>query len=1059
MTSIERSVDVAVQAMAGIGCPVWAPIKAVLKISEDYGVAAEQILGVVEMMSENLPRLEIYAKLRLHPVLQIAMLNVFTDVIEFSIKAYKFFQRNAAVRLLGAMWRPFKQEFGGLIARLERHTKCVDDTAIALEQAEAATYRTEMRANHQEQLKISCFQRLQPLDMRKLHQERLNQRVNGTCEWILSNETFARWDTSTSATAMERILLVAGPAGSGKSILSSFIWEQFKTQKQQTIYFSFADDDTAKQTSLSMVRTLIWQLLEQNGDDKFLRLISKLLAQGPPLMPDLLKALSEAINRMPDPVKVIVNGTDECTDSSAELFNYLLELARKNSNVNLCFFGRPHHLHSQAQRNQIPNVISITSATNKKDIQTFIEAELARHRLLNRPTIYEVVSRVLLEKADGMFLWVKLMIEDLGRAATKHEVTERLRDLPQGLEDAYRFILSRLLNRLDKYQLKLVENILSLLSASGRPLRFEEWRYAYALATRSKSDTPGLGLDDFLPELLPEDVADSCGGLITIYDNCIRLVHSSVIEFLIRPADHWKSDTDRLIERFRVDPAVTHDLLASLCLTYLSDESCCALPWQDQDEMARFGEHMFLEYACSYFCYHLNRSNKSPSELHHKILDILDLENCFLVAELLVATVLSDTSLQPHVGLAELAGTMFSGNMLQDILPMLAQRWKREHRIRVSKFGKSDPRTRRWEICQTTLKPFLRKYGTASVINQEEEEGEGEREKEDRLALSSRVLAEEPHDEISELPLSMNQLAANQDLRDIREGFVAKKEACRPSNRRTQKVANESMGPTNNLEGLKALLHNSRPMSLGRQFEFLSKALLPLHKAKELFDPVMVVYQMILQKLAIIPALPLAAIAWSYHQLSKDKEAYRLCLACLEKAGNDNKYLTMELDTLMGSICNHLGKHEEASNHLERAVETAKRSLGEGHFLTLHAQYGLGWHKWRAYWDPSALDLFGELIKHRKTSRRYLSRWFCYAYYYSAEIYWNDYQCRQALKAYEEFLEEYKRAHKNGDCNYWIELAEERIEELRTCDCDKCLESNPRIGHLNTARLSGTGGS
>lgn len=44
-------------------------------------------------MSENLPRFDICEKLPSDHVLQIVLLNIFTDVVEFSVLALRYFGR------------------------------------------------------------------------------------------------------------------------------------------------------------------------------------------------------------------------------------------------------------------------------------------------------------------------------------------------------------------------------------------------------------------------------------------------------------------------------------------------------------------------------------------------------------------------------------------------------------------------------------------------------------------------------------------------------------------------------------------------------------------------------------------------------------------------------------------------------------------------------------------------------------------------------------------------------------------------------------------------------
>jgi hypothetical protein len=70
-------------------------VNKISQISKDHAQAAEQVLNLIEVISENHPRFEIYGKLPPDPILQIALLNIFTDVVEFSARAIRFFKRNA----------------------------------------------------------------------------------------------------------------------------------------------------------------------------------------------------------------------------------------------------------------------------------------------------------------------------------------------------------------------------------------------------------------------------------------------------------------------------------------------------------------------------------------------------------------------------------------------------------------------------------------------------------------------------------------------------------------------------------------------------------------------------------------------------------------------------------------------------------------------------------------------------------------------------------------------------------------------------------------------------
>ena len=114
-------VDTLAQTQAGIGCPVWAPIKLVLQVSlssarqqhsccsqlikkdllltrfktsQWHSDVAEHILSMIQIISNALPRLDLYEQLKTDASLQAALLNVYSDVLDFSLRVLRFVKRN-----------------------------------------------------------------------------------------------------------------------------------------------------------------------------------------------------------------------------------------------------------------------------------------------------------------------------------------------------------------------------------------------------------------------------------------------------------------------------------------------------------------------------------------------------------------------------------------------------------------------------------------------------------------------------------------------------------------------------------------------------------------------------------------------------------------------------------------------------------------------------------------------------------------------------------------------------------------------------------------------------
>ena len=50
---------------------------------------------MIDTISNNLPRLEIYLRLQPDPHLDVSLLLVFTDVVEFSVQAFQYFGQHS----------------------------------------------------------------------------------------------------------------------------------------------------------------------------------------------------------------------------------------------------------------------------------------------------------------------------------------------------------------------------------------------------------------------------------------------------------------------------------------------------------------------------------------------------------------------------------------------------------------------------------------------------------------------------------------------------------------------------------------------------------------------------------------------------------------------------------------------------------------------------------------------------------------------------------------------------------------------------------------------------
>ena len=163
-----------------------------------------------------------------------------------------------------------------------------------------------------------------------------------------------------------------------------------------------------------------------------------------------------------------------------------------------------------------------------------------------RSLAHELKDR-LLQRANGVFLWVKLVLQDLLEAATDgataQELSDVLASLPDELTDLYR----TLLERIDSKHRGETYFMLEVLLRAPRTLTLETFWLAVRCAPLDTVEPCVNALDDARSELREDSEAISRrirsrgGGLIEIIQETntsapsVQLMHQTVTDFLSQP--------------------------------------------------------------------------------------------------------------------------------------------------------------------------------------------------------------------------------------------------------------------------------------------------------------------------------------------------------------------------------------------------------------------------------------------------------------------------------------------------------------------------------------------
>jgi ankyrin repeat protein len=442
-------------------------------------------------------------------------------------------------------------------------------------------------------------------------------REPGTCEWALCHRNLREWaDIGRSA-----LLWLSGNPGCGKTVISSFLIESFRKSNDKVVYFICDNKHADFRTKESILGSLLHQLLVSNPIlVRHATAHYKYKKESIATSAATLWTIFEDILRGEDIATVycILDALDECEDETRKWI--LRKLSRLFS---VRPDGRAHgsrHLKMVITSRPWEDIALGLSGASKIRLRTEDEANINHDiRLFVKKQVEplaerrgytthqrETVIKTLVEKANGMFLWVSLIIDDLERTPICN-IERRLQELPNTLHRLYEKILARV----DLGAVERVKHILTWVVTAFRPLTVQELAIACEL-----QQLHGLGhinIED-LVNYIKGDIG-LCGPLLTIRTGYVNLVHQSAKDFLLQA--QYRPGLYSSLSNYHINPAHSHAQLALLCIRYLSfDEfEISLLPinglYKDYDLFeAHLDAFPFLKYAAINWPEHFRNSGE-----------------------------------------------------------------------------------------------------------------------------------------------------------------------------------------------------------------------------------------------------------------------------------------------------------------------------------------------------------------------------------------------------------------------------------------------------------------
>jgi hypothetical protein len=292
-----------------------------------------------------------------------------------------------------------------------------------------------------------------------------------TFRWIFSKPPSDNgWDDFTAHLLRKDVdtpYFINGKAGSGKSTLMKFIVNHHDTKKHLAQWaeqdklivakFFFWNLGTSLQKSvLGMLRTLMHTILDAHPE-----LIPAVFTEAyhnwkesetieEPTYVELKRSFRTLIAKSAKFLKlcIFIDGIDEFEGDHLDISEFILSLA--SPKVKVVVSSRPINACLYAFRKC--SALKLQDLT-KDDMEIFVQDNLASHEtmvLLTKqyPTDTREIVTEIQEKAQGVFLWVRLVVrlltDGLVAGDTIEELRDKLRSLPPDLRDLYRRMMSKI---------------------------------------------------------------------------------------------------------------------------------------------------------------------------------------------------------------------------------------------------------------------------------------------------------------------------------------------------------------------------------------------------------------------------------------------------------------------------------------------------------------------------------------------------------------------------------------------------------------------------------------
>ncbi|KAK7960375.1 Vegetative incompatibility protein HET-E-1 [Apiospora saccharicola] len=571
---------------------------------QDHTHALDRVLSAYADIGSRMPRFSIYLDaFREHQSFQHLIAFLFEDIIEFHRKAYSWITKPGFSMFFSSVWGRFDDRFGTLLLSISRTSEQIDREAIALDIMQAVESRRKSadecierdRRHQTEQVQsIQNWLELTNTNGEMKLELLLSRHLEGTSDWATQNPKIRSW---LQCGRGEQVLWLNGKPGSGKSVLCAQLIRFLRSDPNRKVCFFFCDFQTPSHSiSTHILRSIASQILHI-VPDAVPYIYNEYVGKPQPPAGQTLKRILQNLFSLAKDLRLVIDGIDEIAPSEHQiLLKDLLQLTKAAPNLKLLLVSQDISTISKPLSKQSKLRMSDERSSIEKDLTLIVRDSLEEiigfHGDQIGKDVLGQLERDILKKAEGMYLWVRLVMDLLQNASSVYDLLQQVHELPSSLKELYARILNNITSRCSANDLSKIRRLFAWLicNRGKQPLSKQSARLGMILH-------PGFTIIERTTRPLA-NATDICKPLIEEgHGNSLVFVHSTVPQYLLDP------DSGPFLDRLQCEVSVATGCVAQLSQSLnLLDDSNSA---NNNEIDIALELYALLPYAQEYWVTHL----------------------------------------------------------------------------------------------------------------------------------------------------------------------------------------------------------------------------------------------------------------------------------------------------------------------------------------------------------------------------------------------------------------------------------------------------------------------